>query len=216
VTEASDRGAAASDRGVLAPEARAPTPGGPLVPPGEGEILAALDRGELRTALAGLMDLYGTGVFRYACRLLGDHDLAQDVLQTTFLQAYQDLPHYARRASLRVWLFGIGRHRCLDALKAMRRRRRRFPALPEAPLAATMQNPPQASIEIGGLARAIERCLGELKPEARAAVLLRYRDELSYAEMSDMLGEQPATLQARVTRALPVLRRCIERQGVRP
>jgi RNA polymerase sigma-70 factor (ECF subfamily) len=44
-------------------------------------------------------------------------------------------------------------------------------------------------------------------------VLLRFQTGMSYPEMSDVLGVRSETLQARVARALPVLRRCLEGNG---
>jgi len=57
-------------------------------------------------------------------------------------------------------------------------------------------------------------CLRKLAPNIRSAVLLRFQDEISYQEMSQICLEKPATLQARVVRALPVLRQCLEQGGV--
>jgi RNA polymerase sigma factor (sigma-70 family) len=62
------------------------------------------------------------------------------------------------------------------------------------------------------LAQVVERCLFALAPAAREAVLLRYQQELSYDEAAEVTGERPGTLQQRVARALPVLRKCVEAQ----
>jgi len=188
-----------------------PSPAG-----GEAEALAALGRGDVPAALSALMDLYGRSIHRYSCHVLGDPDLAQDVLQTTFLQAYQDLPRFAGRSSLRVWLYGIARHRCYDAIKSARRRRWRFLPLPDEDTSSAADPRTHAAIEEDESSRALARCIQELQPRVRAAVMLRFQDEFSYRDMASVCGEQPATLQARVARALPVLKRCLERQGVRP
>ena len=57
----------------------------------------------------------------------------------------------------------------------------------------------------------LERALMSLAPKVRIAVLLRYQDGLSYEEMAQVCGERAPTLQARVARALPRLRRVLER-----
>tara|TARA_R110002073_G_scaffold256849_1_gene419432 strand:+ start:31827 stop:32042 length:216 start_codon:yes stop_codon:yes gene_type:complete len=59
---------------------------------------------------------------------------------------------------------------------------------------------------------AMDRALERLKPEVRIAVLLRYREDMSFEEMAEVCGERPATLQARVARALPKLRKALERE----
>jgi RNA polymerase sigma-70 factor (ECF subfamily) len=47
-------------------------------------------------------------------------------------------------------------------------------------------------------------------------VLLRFQQGLSYADIERLTGERATTLQARVVRALPLLRRCLEQQGLAP
>ena len=100
----------------------APSPG----PGPEQDALAALDRGSSAEALTVLMRVYGSRpVYRYCRQMVADDDLAQEVHQMTFIQAYEGLARFGRRSSLRTWLFGIARHRCLDLLKSNRRRRSR-------------------------------------------------------------------------------------------
>ena len=57
--------------------------------------------------------------------------------------------------------------------------------------------------------RALARALGELEPTVRMAVLLRFLEGMSYEEMSEVCGERAATLQARLARALPRLKRLL-------
>jgi len=176
-------------------------------------VLAALRKGDRDAALRLLMQAYGTPVWRYCRQMLGDADLAQEAQQMTFVQAYEGMSRFAGRSSLRTWLFGIAHHRCLDLLKTSRRRKKRF-----APLDGLPDQPaPAASAEdlLAGRSRtrALERCLSELAPHVRTAVLLRFQQGVTYEEMARLEGERPATLQARVARALPVLRRCLERGG---
>lgn len=66
------------------------------------------------------------------------------------------------------------------------------------------------------LIRALEACLHRLTPRIRETVLLRFQQNLSYPEIMHLSGESAATLQARVARAMPVLRRCLEEQGLTP
>ncbi|HEX9731227.1 MAG TPA: RNA polymerase sigma factor [Thermoanaerobaculia bacterium] len=182
----------------------------------ERRALAALDRADPRAALAVLMEAYGTPLYRFCRQLVGDDALAEDVLQMTFVQAHDGLPRFARRSSLSTWLFGIARHRCLDALKAARRRRARFQLVadpPEAPDGGAAADERLAARSLRG---ALRRCLDKLAPAVRTAVLLRFQEDLSYPEMALVCGARPPALQARVARALPALRRCLESEGVRP
>jgi RNA polymerase sigma-70 factor (ECF subfamily) len=182
---------------------------------GEAAILAALERRDRDAALRLLMQEYGTAVYRYCRRVLGDGDLVDEAHQMTFVQAYEGLARFAGRSSLRTWLFGIAHHRCLDLLKISRRREKRFLTgeLPERPAEGETA---EERLTARSRLQALAGCLRELAPHIRTAVLLRFQQGVSYEEMARLEGERPATLQARVARALPVLRRCLERKGETP
>jgi RNA polymerase sigma-70 factor (ECF subfamily) len=180
----------------------------------ESEVTRALGRGDRSLALDVLMTAYGRMVYRYCCRILGDSDLADDVLQTTFLQAFEAFERFDGRSLLRTWLFGIAHHRCLDALKALRRRQHRLDDLDAAVEVAD----PSVSVEESAAAdergRALVTCLEELETHIREAILLRYELGLSYPEIAAICNERAPTLQARVARSLPLLRRCLDLKGV--
>ncbi len=190
------------------------SPGMPPDP--ERAALAALDRGNLDDALAVLMREYGTVVYRYCRQMMADDDLAQEVQQMTFVQAYEGLARFARRSSLRSWLFGIARHRCLDLLKMHRRRHKRFGPIEEAPDLPKPGGSMEDRLSERSVARVLESCLRGLAPRVRTAVLLRYQQGLSYPEIARLSNEKAPALQVRVARALPLLRRCLEEKGVAP
>src|SRR4051812_23472199 len=165
------------------------------------------------------MTRYGDAVYRYALATTGDAQLAEEVRQQVFVEVYRDLPGFGGRAPVRGWLFAIVRHRCLDAAKAFRRWGLRYkndlPGDAEGGRIAGLvidQSELMDEIDRRRLARVVERCLATLAPAARDAVLLRYQQELSYDEAAEVTGERPGTLQQRVSRALPVLRKCVEAQ----
>lgn len=182
----------------------------------ERDALAALDRADRDAALTILMRAYGAPLYRYCRRMVDDDALAQDAHQMSFVQAYEAMGSFSRRSSLRTWLFGIARHRCLDAIKIERRRRRRFSGLGEAADRPASGVSPPDRLGARSLEAALAACLGELAPRIRAAVLLRFQQGLSYVQIATLTGERAATLQARVARALPVIRRCLEGRGLAP
>src|SRR4051812_8974508 len=87
----------------------------------DADIDAALAQGDRRRALTLLMDRYGEHIYRFAYQMTRDGTVADDVRQQVFVEAYRDLGAFERRSSLRTWLFGIARHRCLDATKLRKR-----------------------------------------------------------------------------------------------
>lgn len=182
----------------------------------ESRVFEALDRGDDRRALALLMDAYGTSIYRFCRQMVADEALADDAHQVTFIQAFEGLSGFSRRSSARTWLFSIARHRCLDALKSRNRRRSRFLPLLDflKPGAEPEVDDPHEEDRLIRISRRRELadCLDRLQVKAKTALLLRFHEELSFHEMAEVCGERAPTLQARVARSLPVLRRCLERR----
>lgn len=180
------------------------------------DVLSALERGDRRTALALLMRAHSRAILRYCHRILRSRALADDVHQCVFIEAFEDLGSFARRSTFRSWLHSIAYHRCLDAMKSRRRWSVRF-LLSDDPIDDIDPDPStEDRLAARLMSEAIEQCLGELPPLVRTAVLLRYEEGLTYEEMSRICKERPTTLQARVSRALPLLRRALEAKGIKP
>jgi len=180
----------------------------------EADIHAAVARGDRDAALTLLMRRFGDAVYRHISMMVRDPDLAADVHQQTFIEAFRDLDDFAGRSRFRTWLYAIARHRSLDALKSSRRRDQRFLADATAETDAPDLQPSAADrLDEHRLGSALDECLQQLAPAARMAVLLRYQEGLPFDEIARICRERAGTLQQRVARALPVLRQCVERRG---
>ena len=180
----------------------------------DGRIRLAVRAGELDAALRMLMDAYGTQLYAVCSRFIPDRALAEDVHQTCFVQAYQSLQRVLERESIAAWLMAIARNRCLDALKIHRRRRRWQILHGTLPEVGDAHSSAEDDVHRASLVQRLRRALDVLSTEARRAVELRYGEMLSYEEMAQLCGARPGTLQMRVTRAMPALRRSLEAQGI--
>lgn len=175
----------------------------------DADVIGLIEAGDLTAALRVLMQRYGAAVYRYCREALRDPVLADDVHQHVFIQAHRDLSRFAHRSAIRTWLFAIARHRVLDAAKS----RRRALAHVEHDERADVVDPrPLAGerIDDARLRHALTDCLEEVGEHVRTALLLRYQQGFSFEEMADVCREKAGTLEARVRRALPTLRECIE------
>ena len=195
---------------------------GPAVAPArrrspEDELaLSLLASGDRRGAAAAMIATHEAVVFGYCVRLLRDRELAEDVAQQVFTEAHRDLDRFRGESTLRTWLVGIAHHRCGDAIKSRTRRNFRIELDPDAvtdhvdPASA-----PTDRLDQARQAAALESCLEELSDDIRETVLLRFMSDMTYEEMSGLLGRKADTLCVRVARALPFLKRCLERKGWR-
>jgi RNA polymerase sigma-70 factor (ECF subfamily) len=174
----------------------------------DADVMIAVRAGDRRRAAAALVARHGDVVYRYVLAMTGNGHLAEDIHQQVFLEAYRDLECFSGRSSLRVWLLGIARHRCIDALVVTRRWNDRFKNETETETEAD-DCAADRTIDRCRMQRILAGCLTRLTPASREAVMLRYQEELSYEEAAAVAGVCAATLQKRVTRALPLLRRYI-------
>lgn len=177
----------------------------------DADVLALVDRGDAPGALRRLMQRHGGAIYRFCREATHDAALADDLVQQIFIAAHRDLARFRRQSTLRTWIFAIARHRILDAVKARRRARARLERATPTELSDPRPSPPEILDQVQ-LQGALIACLRELDGDLRTALLLRFQQGFSYEEMAVVCGEKAGTLHARVTRALPALRACIERR----
>jgi RNA polymerase sigma-70 factor, ECF subfamily len=172
------------------------------------------DAADVRRVLAGDVDAYARLVDRYydrcarfAVRMLGNRDDAEDALQATFLRAYRALGRYQERDRFSAWLYRILVNQC-RSVAARRAHRDRVFVREEALL---LNAPDKTQGWTGEDEELIQRALNELDPLLREAFLLKYVDEMSYEEMSALTGAGVSALKMRVKRACDRLRERWER-----
>jgi RNA polymerase sigma-70 factor, ECF subfamily len=168
------------------------------------------DAADVRRVLSGEVDAYATLVnryydrcARYAVRMLGNRDDAEDALQATFLRAYRALGRYKEQQKFSAWLYRILVNQC-RSLAARRSHRDRVFVREEALLLNAPAQPVADGLEEDQ--EFVERVLAELDPLLREAFLLKYIEELSYEEMSALTGVGVSALKMRVKRACDRLR----------
>jgi RNA polymerase sigma factor (sigma-70 family) len=181
------------------------------------EIYEALQRGDQEAAFRRLVRQYGKVVQTVSYRILKDRARAEDVMQETFLKAYETIDTLHDPKRLGSWLKSIAWHRSLDILRAEKRvdAHRTAHAQQAAGDAPTPAMEALEALTSHEERRALQDCLDALPPEKRAAVLGRFFTHLEYRELAAATGEKPDTLRIRVGRAMSELRECLERKGVK-
>src|ERR671934_2743191 len=87
-------------------------------PAADRELISRMRLGD-QSALEALYSRYGGLVYALALRIVGDPELAREVLQDTFLRAWNQVASYdAARGHVPAWLMGIARNRAIDVLRS--------------------------------------------------------------------------------------------------
>lgn len=152
-------------------------------------------------AFGQLVDAYQRPVFNLCYRMLGDAAEAEDAAQETFLRAYTRLTSYDSQRKFSSWILAIASHHCIDC---MRRRRFTLVSLDDMPPWSWLPDPnpqPEEIAEDKQEAESVQALMNELPAEYRAAVILRYWQQLSYQEIAGIQGTTVSAIKSRLFRA---------------
>lgn len=161
-------------------------------------------------AFTALVERYQRPVFNLIARLVGDHAVAEELAQETFLKAFRRLETYDVGRGLAPWLLRIAHNTAVDAL---RRKRPGTATLDPDRAPASSAPGPDRETEHRLLARELTTAIDGLRPEHRAALVLRFQEGQSYQEIAHVLGVAEGTARSHVHRARRQLADAMHRAG---
>lgn len=168
--------------------------------------LAAGDRGE---PLERLIDRFGGALFGFGVKLLGDREMAQELVQDTFVRLWRNAGRFdPAQGSVRTFIYAIARNRAID----LRRRRSSRPdhgapdPLEEQAAEAGFQEALIEGIEV-------REALGGLGDKHRRVLELSYDEGLTQVEIAERLEIPLGTVKTRTFHALKAMRGELEKRG---
>jgi len=193
---------------------------------------SARSGGAAADAAARWLTEHGDVLWRFALSRTHSPDLAEEVVQETFIAAMQAYEGFGGRSSERTWLLGIAAHKASDALRRRARDARRVDPREVDMDAAAAAGSPDPTGEFNGegrwarvparvprltarsrieLGKALRRCLDTLPPGQSELVWLRDVLGVPNEEIRKISGLTPTNLWTRLHRARAALRSCMER-----
>jgi RNA polymerase sigma-70 factor, ECF subfamily len=162
-----------------------------------------MDESRRSVSLSELARLHYPLVYRYAFRLCGSAEEAEDLTQQAFLTAHRRLDQLRDRESAKAWLCAILRNTFLTRVSL-----RRPPRM--VPLQLVAEPADELPHDVVVDSDELQLVLNELPEEFRTPLILFYFDEFTYREIAEQMNVPIGTVMSRLARAKSYLRRRLE------
>jgi RNA polymerase sigma-70 factor (ECF subfamily) len=181
--------------------------------------LVALARSGDATVFRMIMQRHNRRLYRVARGILGDDADAEDVVQETYVKAFENLALFRGESSLATWLTRIAINEALGR----KRKRRTTTDLGELDMigeqgearvlifpGVRMDSNPEANASRSEIRLLLERAVDDLPEAFRIVFVMREVEQMSVAETASQVGIQPETVKTRLHRAKRLLREALE------
>ncbi len=174
-------------------------------------------RGDVPGAFETLLERYQNRLVTILYHLVGNQDEAEDLCQEVFLRVYRARRGYRPRAKFSTWLFTIANNLAINHLRGKGRNPSvslgtgtdsRANAVGASLLGR--EGTPSSQMRQAELADLVKDALGVLNEDQKMAVLLNKFEEMSYAEIADVMSRSPAAVKSLLARARNQLREQLE------
>lgn len=177
----------------------------------EKKLIKQTMRGD-RDAFAQIVELYKDKIFQLAYRMTGNRQEAEDIAQETFLRVYANISQYNEEYKFSTWIYRIATNLCIDRA----RKKKADVSLDEEATGTTgldwysrvssTDKSPEETVVTQELQTYVQEAISQLPPKYRSIMILRYLEDLSLQEISELLKMPVTTIKTRIHRGREALR----------
>lgn len=157
-----------------------------------------------------LIERYQERLYKHIHRMVLDPDDAYDVLQNTLVKVWRNIDRFRGQSQLYTWLYRIATNEALSFLEQSRRRPTQ--SLDQPASAGAMRMAADTEVNTDNLQERLLTALSGLPDKQRLVFNLRYFDEMSYQDMSDILETSVGALKASYHHAVKKIERFFTEQ----
>jgi len=160
-------------------------------------------------AFRKLYDHYAPFVWRIVYRTSGsDHEIAQEIVQETFVRIHRSLKSFNAASSLGTWIYRIA----FNASQSFWTKRMRYK---EKTISLADDEPdPRSSADAYEISEMVKKTLDELTVEDRFLLVAKEADELTFEEIAAISGKSPESLRTRMSRMKEKIRSIVDRKSL--
>jgi RNA polymerase sigma-70 factor, ECF subfamily len=163
-------------------------------------------------AFADIVEIYSNSIFQLGYRMLGNRHEAEDIAQEAFIRAYVNIKTFNQDLKFSTWLFRIATNLCIDRI-----RKKKPDYYLDAEVSGTdgltmysqlsSNSPlPENELESLELQESVQKEILKLPEKYRSVIVLKYMEELSLNEISEILDMPLGTVKTRIHRGREALR----------
>ena len=149
-------------------------------------------------------------LFRYTYRLVGEHAMAEDILQEVFIIIYRKLTWLENPKLFRAWAYRITSR---AAFKHLKKETRWNEQIRDEKVLETLPAESARETYATELINEIPKLISEVSPASRAVLILHYLDEMPLSEVAEILDISPGTAKSRLAYGLESLRQKIKKEN---
>ena len=176
-------------------------------------LVSAVQHGD-EQAITELFNVFHNDLYYHIYKTVNDSDLAEDLLQETFIEIYQTINQLGEPAAFVTWSKQIAYHRCTGYFKKHREiladededGHSIFDTIEET----RAEFIPDEALDVEDLKQTIHNIIDELPEEQRSAILLRYFDEISVKEIAEIQGVSEGTVKSRLNYGRKSIKEAVE------
>ena len=164
-------------------------------------------------AYEALLNRYKNGIYNMIYQMVKNRDETEDLVQETFIKAFNCLDSYNDKYAFSTWLYKIGFNNCIDSLRKRKLKTYSIDTpiqLHESEVHMDLKDnskSPEQDYLFKEKKEQIQSSIDSLPEKYRITILLRHKDEKSYEEISEILKIPIGTVKARIFRAREMLKK---------
>lgn len=163
-----------------------------------------------KQAYAHLINKYKNPLYATILRMAKNPHDAQDLVQEALIKVYEQLGRYDETGSFAGWMYRVAINHCMDEFRKKRYKMQQI-EMEEGSIVST--DTPELIFFKNEESRRLERLIATLPEDERIIILLRYVNELSYQEISELAEIPLATVRNKLHRAKKKMRETVKREG---
>ncbi|GGB72735.1 RNA polymerase sigma factor SigW [Fictibacillus barbaricus] len=178
-------------------------------------MVAQVKKGD-QEAFEGIVDLFKDKIYRHCYRMVGNGHEAEDLAQETFLRAYRNINKYNSEFKFSTWIFRIATNLCIDRL---RKKKPDYYLDAEVPgtdganmysQLSTEEPLPEEVVTENEQWNELQAEIMKLPEKYRTAIVLKYVEDLSLEEISQIMDIPVPTVKTRIHRGREALKKVFQ------